>query len=610
MQVYRLCQAVQGAIPNTHSVLTATVVTSPTRAPSSRIRPTETSKLDAPVNSPTKNISQDKTKANTTSTTLSTLTREPTHTTSTSDGSNVAADTSIPPLTSSSPLQTQTELSTPSKSLSQNQIIGISVGVGASCLFGIGLLLLFLFRQRRRKRSERQKSEGFEIGGIMAEPSPEPFYLGLSRNDRIPGTPVGAYNRSTFEPLTAIPGLRLHSSLRNRDSGPSKAYQDPSQHSDMDEIELESPSSMRTVSRLLPDKPNFELYGRQHPITERLAAVRPASAITIFEEDSDPRRSQSSERQSAAFRTDWGFGSRDSSVGRNPAWDKYSAPSVPSKTRMARRPVGHHTQYYPSSDTMSYQNNVNPTNPLAGLSYALVNGTITSQTSRRNKNEASSPPVRPRTSSIYSSSRSGKSDDVMAGKGDRWPQRSSARHSASSSTTSFETIASDEERVTVKSNRVTKKLSPVEESASRTLSPSNYLQVPARVNYSLSSRGRNEWQFKVANGGNGRSYRRPRPPTEQGQIVATKLGPYHEPIRPPAVVHRNGTVKLSEENPRRFPRPVESRILLSQYPASSPEPQQAFVGVNSDYRNRDCIRPWERNASSQTRGPKLVLNTN
>ncbi|EEP79728.1 predicted protein [Uncinocarpus reesii 1704] len=575
LQAYGLCESVHAAIPNTHSILAGTITVSQIVTPS-HIPPMETSRMGAPLSSSMKSTAHDTTDTNFTSTTSATLSREPTQTVHTSRQGDVVVGSSMPSEPYPSlPLETRNAAS--SDSLSPNQIIGISVGSGAACLFGLGLLLIFFLRRRKRQKSERQKSEPFEIGGTMAEPSPRPYYFDMPR---IPSTPIGAYNRSTFEPLTSIPGLRLHRAS-------SKRSRTPSDQLDLDDIELESPSSMRTVSRLLPDKPDFDLYGRLHPITEKLASARPLSAVTIFEEDPDYRKSGSDDRRSCVRMT----------------YDSTSRADMNNQSFIS--PVTGNVQgsghSYLSPELTTHQNPVR-SNPSSGRSSVLMNGTAPAQTGKEHFNARESCINAGSSSSVYSSPRPQSGDHTEPRNSDHWPHTSGIRDSRASSITSFETVASDDDR-TNPPKRTTKQLSPVKENASRSPTPSSYLQVPPPINYSRSLRGRNQWHSRSGSDRVKYTYRTPAP-GHPGNITFEQ-NPYHYLKKPVPAATSNGTMEPNGGSAGRFPPSAGSRAYHSP---PLQEPSQGLSDMDGDHKGRRGSL-WERKLDTSEREIKLSLRT-
>ncbi|KMU77180.1 hypothetical protein CISG_06024 [Coccidioides immitis RMSCC 3703] len=519
--------------------------------------------------SSTKDIAHEKTRTNITPTALATSTRKSTSTPGASHESKINADASMS-FTLSSSMPAQTTVAIPSGSLPRNQIIGISVGVGAACLFGIGLLAFFVLCWRRC--FQRRKNELFEIGGTMAEPSPRLFRKSLPR---IPSTPVGAYNRSTFEPLTSIPGLRFHSGYQSSDFGPGKRPYTPSELAETDDIELESPSSMRTVSRLLPDKPDLETVVHQHPITEKLASARPSSAVTIFEEDADYRRSNPPEEHLDMFKSDCDLRTEGGLWSRGfPGNNSFLSPEV-----------------------RTHPNTVKFTNPFAGVLHTPVDGTASPQIPRKGSVVE--------LSSLHSSSHPQLSGHVDCRKTDSHIFR--MRHSVASSTTSFETTASDEEGVNTRSSRATTRLSPVEESDSK-FSPSKYLQVPPAAHYSHSVRGRNQWNPRPLRNGDSHNNPRRQPSSNEGNHTL-EPGPCRPRAQPASYKDFGCKAESSAESAGNLSLPVNAHMCANLYIRPSRRPEQGLAEFNSGYGHEGRASLWERKLDPPRRGPRLVLRT-
>ncbi|KAI2109816.1 hypothetical protein LOZ17_002075 [Ophidiomyces ophidiicola] len=565
LRVYEICQGIEGAIPNTHP--TSTLPGSSTLAPSATPQPTRTSRLDPPIKSSMSVTGQDKIGVNTTA--FGTIIGTATQTAATSRDEEVLPGTSASPPAHSPSQETQPEAIPLSQPLSQGKIIGASVGGSAACIFGIALLILLLLRRRKHRGTNRQENDNFEIGGTMAEPSPRLLRRNVSHNNRIPSTPIGAYNRSTFEPLTAIPGLRLHSSFGKTAPGATNLSQAPYEQGDIDDIELGSPSSMRTLSRLLPDKPDLEDYGRQHPITEKLTSARPSSSITIFEEDSDGRRPQSLEGHSTIFKMRKDRANEGPLLHENSLDDRYLTPYVPTTT--------HNTQskYNLQSDAALQKNDIMFTDPFSGKDPV--------QPSQQNSVNSSSPISFRYSPSIYSSSRSRDGEDTEAGKSGRCPRKAILRHSAASSTTSFETVASDDEGTNAKTKLPVKKLSPVKESTSHQLASSRYLQVPRPINYSRSLRRTENLNSTFVKHDN--PNRPPWRPTHHERQVERTKNLHRFPVKPSPVANPSRISTTSEASAGRFLHPDDP---------------------HADHTPRS---PWERNVDFRRRGPKLVLRT-
>ncbi|KAF7157822.1 hypothetical protein CNMCM5623_002256 [Aspergillus felis] len=258
--------------------------------------------------------------ATTTTTSPSTLLTTSTITTITPDTSSPKASTSSS--TSSTlanfetPLTvTQSEQASPSTTsdqpasststatgsgLNAAAVIGVSVTSGVAGFFILGVIIFFCCRRVRRQHQKIKDRDFFEIGGAMSEP-PD-FGLPLPRRP-IQGPPNPSFSAgsqqsnsetarlmSPFKPAIRNPAVIV--------TGPCDyhfPYDSPdrigfavSTNSEFDASP--SQTSERTVSDLLPDKPNMNLY----PKPLRWSSHKPSrhmSSDTLFEEDAVRPRS-------------------------------------------------------------------------------------------------------------------------------------------------------------------------------------------------------------------------------------------------------------------------------------------------------------------------------
>ncbi|RHZ65723.1 hypothetical protein CDV55_104683 [Aspergillus turcosus] len=187
-----------------------------------------------------------------------------------------------------------------SSGLNAAAVIGVSVTSGVSGFFILGVIIFSCCRRVRRQHRKIKERDSFEIGGVMSEP-PD-FGLPLPRRP-IEGPPNPSFSAgsqqsnsetaglmSPFKPATQNPAVIV--------TGPGDyhfAYDSPdrigfavSTNSDFDASP--SQTSERTISDLLPDKPNMNLY----PKPLRWSSHKPSrrmSSDTLFEEDAVRPRS-------------------------------------------------------------------------------------------------------------------------------------------------------------------------------------------------------------------------------------------------------------------------------------------------------------------------------
>jgi hypothetical protein len=283
---YDICNSVSGALPETHSTLTATIlatVSVPYGDTSSTQGPTSTMAHSTPSASKT---------------TLVTTT--PVKTT---PGTRPFTSASISPQTwmTSNMKSQSTHFSPPSPSATQSTsslstpaVVGVSVASGVSAAFLAGVFLFFCVRKLRRRSAKAEKSEIFEIGGSMTEPPSftlSPPQGPLPNPGQNPGEGTVRPNFQNF-PLGPVP----HGPLVVVTKPPA----DPATPGDEAigiaispendyEWSPESQSSQRTVSQLLPDRPDYEMYPK--PLRLSRQGPRPVSGGTVFEEDGERPRS-------------------------------------------------------------------------------------------------------------------------------------------------------------------------------------------------------------------------------------------------------------------------------------------------------------------------------
>lgn len=286
--VYNICDSVAGAVPKTHATITVTVMstvypTTETTTSPSTLLTTSTTTMTTAVTSSSKAIS---------SSTSSTLVGFETPLTVTHNVQNSASTTSDQPASFTS--------TATSSGLNAAAVIGVSVTSGVSGFFILGVIIFFCCRRVRRQHRKIKNRDSFEIGGVMSEP---PDFGLLPPRRPIQGPPNPSFTAgsqqsnsetarlmSPFKPATRNPAVIV--------TGPGDyhfAYNNPdkigfavSTNSDFDASP--SQTSERTISDLLPDKPNMNLY----PKPLRWSSHKPSrrmSSDTLFEEDAVRPRS-------------------------------------------------------------------------------------------------------------------------------------------------------------------------------------------------------------------------------------------------------------------------------------------------------------------------------
>lgn len=281
---YDICNPVAGALPRTHATITATVAPEHTPTP-----PRQAGGVNSTSVSCTSSTSvhlTTSTSRQTATTVSSSHSQPPTYTTTKGSHS----------VSSSSPTNTNAgETSNPagtSHSLNSGAVIGISVASGISFAFIIAVIFFFCCRRLRKKRRKEDHPNFFEIGGFMTEP-PEFSLPPTRRPTPGPRSYISTANRDQeqqampqFNPGNHYPGLRLDHARSAGHDGTAQIGVAVSPESEIETSPM-SQTSQRTVSELLPDKP--ELYPEPLRLS-RQNHSRPNSEATLFEEDTVGRR--------------------------------------------------------------------------------------------------------------------------------------------------------------------------------------------------------------------------------------------------------------------------------------------------------------------------------
>lgn len=171
-------------------------------------------------------------------------------------------------------------------------VVGVSVASGISAAFVIGVIVFFCIRKVRRKYVGNRDS--FEIGGKMAEPpnfvqspskkptlGPDQSFGGGNYN--LGPTQLGSPIKLTTRGPLVVVTNHASDSLATAQAGEIGIAISP----ETEHGSPESQSSQRTLSQLLPEKPNYTLSsGALQPSRQD---SRPMSGETLFEEDIERR---------------------------------------------------------------------------------------------------------------------------------------------------------------------------------------------------------------------------------------------------------------------------------------------------------------------------------
>ncbi|PGH00375.1 hypothetical protein AJ79_08227 [Helicocarpus griseus UAMH5409] len=267
-KIYGVCSGFKGAIPNTHSVITATATAMATPGAG----PTTSLGNSLTISAPSTSAQS--------SSTIST----------TSSPSQTSRPTTILPRTSTSAqpttLPSETAAAANKSVLNSGQVLAFAIVSTIATTLILGLILFYLVKRRRKKKLESKNGSEFEIGGEMSEPPPSDSPTGY-RGDAPLKTPVGRYNEPvgrqlsprTFDAQQQFAAGMLHPAYKVNNGD----------NASLSTSNTAKSLSFRTISQLLPDKPNYEFPPPRHPIAGHLGH-RPISAATEFEEDHDDRK--------------------------------------------------------------------------------------------------------------------------------------------------------------------------------------------------------------------------------------------------------------------------------------------------------------------------------
>ncbi|KAL2004310.1 hypothetical protein VTN02DRAFT_3104 [Thermoascus thermophilus] len=282
--IFGICSSVAGALPITHATITATIVATTSAAVTRTYSSTSIPRRSA---CPVKTSSVSRTTSVASTSRVSSSRPSPTtlvSMTKTTYSVDESRSTFHPSASASS-------TGSPS-SLSMPAVVGVSVASGISAAFVIGVVMFFCIRKVRRKYMGNRDS--FEIGGKMAEP---PNFLQSPPKKMTPGPDRsfggGIYNSgptqlgspiklTTRGPLVVVTN-HVSDSLATAQAGEIGIAMSP----ETEHGSPESPSSQRTLSALLPEKPNYTLSsGTLQPSHQD---SRSMSGETLFDEDIERR---------------------------------------------------------------------------------------------------------------------------------------------------------------------------------------------------------------------------------------------------------------------------------------------------------------------------------
>lgn len=299
LNVYEVCSDVQGARPNTHSTLTATLTTVASTISQVRATPTNSNNLFHNSN-PGSIFPGASSAAFGTNTVIATATRSPSPfpkstssldyartTEAASGGVGLNATPTITPTSTRSSVAAATSSSAVAVAaaaakpgLTKPQIAGVTVaGVGAAAIvFGLCFLIFCL----RRKRSKRHSGWSFGGDKIIDSQETTPDMAAIGGGD------LESYPRPSSPPaVVGVPpprrDLRIVTPASSSDDGWNRYQRSvnpeeelalavpppPSKSSNHSPIDPITPASYRTSSQLLPDKPTYSLFPPPLRITPR-----------------------------------------------------------------------------------------------------------------------------------------------------------------------------------------------------------------------------------------------------------------------------------------------------------------------------------------------------
>lgn len=304
VNAYELCAQVPSALPMTHGTLTATLIITTTTQVGKSISTLPGGGMISFSSSPFQSSAAassgsvsgiDTSMSSPVSTGLLTATGSPYAVTSPA----ISFTGSMPPLmttlmTTTFPVSTAATATSSSAAvltpmLTKSQVAGVAVGGTATAGIAFGLLFFFCCIRRRRKEESKRLSDS-SFGGDQAFE----HHIELP-SDTVPRPPQSKENAmpartvpTTSQRVLGVPGrfderdIRgLTTHYRPEDIGLAIATENYSQ-----DVSPISVASYRTTSRLLPDKPNYNLFPSPH---QHKAPSRPERPLVGIAEDSDLR---------------------------------------------------------------------------------------------------------------------------------------------------------------------------------------------------------------------------------------------------------------------------------------------------------------------------------
>lgn len=317
--VYNICSSVPGALPKTHHTITATVAQAD--SPSSTARPTSVES------------------------TASSLLTTDTSISSSSAASSVSSVTSSIPPSATSDESSYSPVS--SEPVNSGAIIGISVASGISVSFIIGVVFFLCCRRLRGRHRKGRHTDFSEIGGSISEPpelrqppakSPSPGprpYLNTasSEEDQRATSP---FNPGSWNPAASTP--RSNPDNPKGRENPAQIGIAASSNSEF-ETSLESQTPPRTLSGLLPDKPEL------CPEPLRVSRRRPDTGETLLEEDTLAGQRRSAVASANGWTDSSGSTAKDS---RNSPYNRMHMVGLPSSPRALMQGFGRADGAFPS----------------------------------------------------------------------------------------------------------------------------------------------------------------------------------------------------------------------------------------------------------------------
>jgi hypothetical protein len=310
--VYNICSSVPAALPKTHHTITATVAPVDSQSSTARPKSVESTTSSLPTT--------DTTTASSNASSLVSSVTSSSHPSATSD------EPSYSPVSS--------------ESLNSGAVIGISVASGISVSFIIGVVFFLCCRRLMGRHQKGRHTDSSEIRGSMSEPpelrqppakSPSPRlrpYLNAANSEedqRRPPTPRVATPRSNPD------NSRVHETSAQIGIAASS-------NSEF-ETSLKSQTPPRTLSGLLPDKPEL------CPEPLRLSRRRPDREGKLFEEDTLAGRRRSAVASANGWTDSSGSTIKDS---RNSPYNRMHMVGLPSSPRALMQGFGRADGAFPS----------------------------------------------------------------------------------------------------------------------------------------------------------------------------------------------------------------------------------------------------------------------